>query len=60
MERTLAELAQLFIDVPPFFDPFFLFLILYFQMGTLVEQHDAVINQVEETARVVEGDTEKG
>lgn len=29
-------------------------------MGTLVEQHDAVIKQVEETARSVEGDTEKG
>jgi len=43
MEKTLAELAQLFID-----------------MGTLVEQHDAIINQVDETAGVVEADTEKG
>jgi len=33
---------------------------LFIDMGTLVEQHDAVINQVEETARAVEADTEKG
>lgn len=32
----------------------------YFQMGTLVEQHDALVNQVEETAGVIEADTEKG
>jgi len=43
MEKTLAELAQLFND-----------------MGTLVEQHDAVINEVETTARNVADDTEKG
>ncbi|KXN85459.1 Syntaxin-like protein psy1 [Leucoagaricus sp. SymC.cos] len=43
MENTLAELAQLFID-----------------MGTLVEQHEPIINQIQETAGVVEADTEKG
>jgi hypothetical protein len=32
----------------------------YFQMGTLVEQHEPIINQVQETAMVVEADTEKG
>ncbi len=60
MERTLAELAQLFIDVLSFFIHLSYFLIFYFQMGTLVEQHDAVINEVEATARTVEADTEKG
>lgn len=30
------------------------------QMGTLVEQHDVVINQIEETAGAVQADTEKG
>jgi len=42
MEQTLAELAQLFID-----------------MGTLIEQQEAVITAVEDTARDVEGNTEK-
>lgn len=42
MEQTLAELAQLFID-----------------MGTLIEQQEAVITTVEDTARDVEGNTEK-
>ncbi|KAF5358271.1 hypothetical protein D9756_001641 [Leucocoprinus leucothites] len=43
MENTLAELAQLFID-----------------MGTLVEQHEPIINQVQDTAIEVEGDVMKG
>ncbi|KAF9005575.1 t-SNARE [Cyathus striatus] len=43
MEKTLAELAQLFTD-----------------MGTLVEQQDVVINNVENTAIEVETDMRKG
>jgi len=43
MEKTLAELAQLFID-----------------MGTIVEQHDPIIANVETTAGAVAADTEKG
>ncbi|PPQ86883.1 hypothetical protein CVT25_012602, partial [Psilocybe cyanescens] len=42
VERTLAELAQLFSD-----------------MGTLVEQQDAIINNVEQTAQSVTVDTGK-
>jgi syntaxin 1B/2/3 len=61
MEQTLAELAQLFIDVTSLSPcSAFAFLMFYIQMGTLVEQQDAVIKQVQDVAASVHGDTEKG
>jgi len=35
-------------------------LMLYFQMGTLVEQHEPIINRIQDTAIEAEGDVMKG
>lgn len=60
IERTLAELAQLFNDVRGLLSFAFCLLICDIQMSVLVEQQDETINVIETQAAGVEKDTEAG
>lgn len=58
MEQTLAELAQLFIDVGVM-DILWNLTSRFAKMGTLVDQQEETINDVESTAKDVEADAGK-
>lgn len=60
IERTLAELAQLFNDVSFFLLESLCFLMKCDQMSVLVEQQDETINVIQTQAANVEKDTEAG
>lgn len=60
VEQTLAELAQLFQEVCRCLLCPGIFHLIIWQMATLVEQQDAVIDSVQATAQAVTVDTEKG
>ncbi|KAI6160103.1 t-SNARE [Pisolithus thermaeus] len=60
IEKTIAELAQLFNDVCPYSNVTKLKLTVDVQMSVLVEQQDETINAIQTTATGVEKDTEVG
>ena len=60
IERTLAELAQLFNDVSYSRTAYDISIDQVVQMGILVEQQDETITNIETVAATVEKDTEAG